>query len=157
MRFKKLVAVSLMSMMLVSQSFPAMASGFTDFIMKNQAWSYADMRSISNTDGSVLGVTRINVPYTDCMVLCKSESCVKVVVNGIVEKVIPANMSIENGTYTLTNMYPETSIAGILEITGSSGDIKNIGGKEGHVSVSGQDSLLLAEMATIGEKVVVRS
>ncbi len=156
MRFKKLFAVSLMSMMLVSQSFPAMAFGFTDFIMKNQAWSYADMRSISNTNGSVLGVTRINVPYTDCMVLCKSESCVKVVVNGIVEKVIPAKTSIKDGTYTLTDMYPETSISGVLEITDASGDIKNIGGEECHVSVSRQDSLLLAEMAIIGEKIVVR-
>ena len=54
-------------------------------------------------------------------------------------------------------MYPETSVAGVLEITDQSGDIKNIGGQEGHVSVSGQDSLLLAEMATIGEKVVVRA
>ena len=94
MRLRIIFATGLMSMMLVSQSVPAMASGFTDFIMKNQAWSYADMRSTSNTDGSVLGVTRIDVPYTDCMVLCKSESCVKVVVDGIVEKVIPANTSI---------------------------------------------------------------
>jgi hypothetical protein len=54
-------------------------------------------------------------------------------------------------------MYPETSISGVLEITDTSGDIKNIGGQEGHVSISGQDSLLLAEMATIGEKVVVRA
>ncbi len=157
MRLRIIFAVNLMSIMMVSHSVPAMASGFTDFIMKNQTWSYADMRSISNTDGSVLGVTKINVPYTDCMVLCKSESCVKVVVNGIVEKVIPANTSIKDGTYTLTNMYPETSISGVLEITDTSGDIKNIGGEACHVSVSGQDSLLLAEMATIGEKVLVRA
>jgi hypothetical protein len=156
MRFKKMFAASLMSMM-VSQSVPAMASGFTDFIMKNQAWSYADMRSTSNTNGSVLGITRIDVPYTNCMVLCKYESCVKIIVDGIVEKVIPVKTSIEDGTYTLTDMYPETSISGVLEITDTSGDIKNIGGQEGHVSISGQDSLLLAEMATIGEKVVVRA
>lgn len=157
MRFKCLFTAGLASMILAAQSMPAMAASFTDFIMTNQVWSYTDMRSTSTQDGSVLGVTRIDVPYTDCIVLSKSESCLKVIEDGVIAKVIPAKTTIDDGTYTLTNMYPETSVTGVIEVTDDAGDIKNIGGQESHVEISGQNTLLLAEMATIGEKVVVRT
>ncbi len=157
MRFKSLFTVGLASMMLMAQTMPSMAASFTDFIMKNHVWSYADMRPTATTDGSVLGAARMDIPYTDCIVLSKSESCLKVVADGVITKVIPAMTSIEDGIYTLTNMYPETSAAGVIEVTDATGDIKNIGGQKSHVSISGQDSLLLAEVATIGEMVVVEA
>ncbi len=155
MKFKKISTLIIMSAMLMTQVVPAMASEFTDFIMKNQAWSYADMRSNETKAGSVLGLSRVDIPYADCLLLDKSEEVIKVVSNGIVQKIIPATSNMKDGTYTLTEIYPASSAAGVIVFGDNDGN--DIGSINGHVSVTDHDSLLLTQLAEIGEKFVIRT
>lgn len=159
MNFKRYGAALIMAAMVMTQGTAAMASEFTDFIVKNEIWSYADMKETAN-DGQqdVLGATRVSMPCANGIVLSKADSCIRVVENGNIKRVMPANINIEKGTYSIFSMCPGNNSSGMLVFANELGQIGTIGNDDtSAVKLSKNDSRLLYSMAKSGDTLIVQA